>query len=144
MDTVSDILAIKGPVVHGVRRTATVYEAIESMTRYNVGALLVTDEDQLCGIITERDYLRRVALQGRTSKTTLVDEVMSTKLVCVSPSTSLERCMQLMTERRIRHLPVLNGDRLAGIVSIGDIVKNLIQEQATHIQHLTDYIQGRA
>jgi CBS domain-containing protein len=144
METVADILAVKGSLVHGVRRTATVFEAIESMTRYNVGALVVTDEDQLCGIITERDYLRRVAVVGRTSKTTAVDEVMSTRLVCVSPGTTLDRCMQLMTERRIRHLPVLVGDRLTGIVSIGDIVKALIHEQATQIQHLTDYIQGRA
>jgi len=144
METVSDILEAKGNRVHGIRKTATVFEAVESMSRHNVGALVVTDEDQICGIITERDYLRRVVLLGRTSRTTSVGEVMSTKLVCVDPSSSLDHCMQLMTNRRIRHLPVLSGDRLAGIVSIGDIVKTMIREQASHIQHLTDYIQGRA
>jgi len=144
MATVSDILAVKGTAVHGVRRTASVYEAIESMVKHNIGALVVTDEEEVCGIITERDYLRRVAVEGRTSRTTRVDEIMSVKVVCVTPNTPLEQCMQLMTDKRTRHLPVMSGTRLAGIVSIGDIVKNLMREQATHIEHLTDYIQGRA
>jgi len=144
MATVADILDAKGYVVHGVRRNATVYEAIESMVRHNIGALVVVEDGILCGIITERDYLRRVAVEGRTSKTTTVDEIMSTKVVCVTPNTTVESCMQLMTGKRTRHLPVMKGDRLCGIVSIGDVVKTQIREQATHIQHLTDYIQGRA
>jgi len=144
MATVSDILSTKGTAVFGVRRTATVFEAIESMVRHNVGALVVTDEGEVCGIITERDYLRRVAIEGRTSKTTLVDEIMSTRVVCVTPNTPVEQCMQLMTNKRTRHLPVMSGQRLAGIVSIGDVVKKLMREQASHIEGLTDYIQGRA
>ncbi len=144
MAMVSDILVAKGDTVHGIRRTATVFEAIAVMVRYNIGALVVTDGDELCGIVTERDYLGRVAVEGRTSKTTLVDEIMSSNVVCVTPSTTVEHCMQLMTDRRTRHLPVLRGDRVCGIVSIGDIVKKKIRDQATHIESLTGYIQGRA
>jgi CBS domain-containing protein len=144
MNTVSDILATKGHTVHGVRRTATVFEAIASMLRHNIGSLVVTDENAFCGIITEREYLRKVALEGRTSKTTIVDEIMMTDVPCVTPNTTLDHCMQLMTDKRVRHLPVMSGDRLTGIVSIGDIVKTLMGEQATHIQSLTQYIQGRA
>jgi len=144
MATVSDILAIKGHAVHGVRRTATVYEAIAAMLRHNIGSLVVMDETAFCGIITEREYLRKVALEGRTSRTTIVDEIMMTDVPCVTPSTTLDQCMQLMTDKRVRHLPVMKGDRLAGIVSIGDIVKQMLGEQAIHIQSLTQYIQGRA
>ena len=144
MATVADILIQKGSTAHSVGPQATVYEAIEKMVVHNVGALLVVDGSQLVGIVTERDYLRQIAVKGRTSRETLVSAIMSNRLITVAPSTTVERCMQTMTERRIRHLPVLAGSRIAGVVSIGDIVKNLLREQATHIEHLTEYIQGRA
>ena len=144
MATVADIISQKGSTAHSVGPQATVYEAIEKMVHNNVGALLVVDGAALIGIVTERDYLRRIAVEGRTSKGTLVSAIMSTRLTTVAMGTTVERCMQIMTERRIRHLPVVTGSRIAGIVSIGDIVKNLMQEQASHIEHLTEYIQGRA
>ncbi len=144
MATVADIISEKGSIAHSVEPEATVYEAIEKMVHNNVGALLVVKDGALVGIVTERDYLRRIAVEGRTSKGTRVFEIMTSRPYTVTLSTDVERCMQTMTERRIRHLPVLSGSRIAGVVSIGDIVKNLIQEQATHIEHLTEYIQGRA
>jgi CBS domain-containing protein len=144
MATVADIISQKGSTAYSVGPQATVYEAIEKMVQNNVGALLVVDGAALIGIVTERDYLRRIAVEGRTSKGTLVSAIMSTRLTTVALGTTVERCMQIMTERRIRHLPVVAGSRIAGIVSIGDIVKSLLREQATHIEHLTEYIQGRA
>jgi CBS domain-containing protein len=144
MATVADLLDQKGSATHSVGSQATVYEAIERMVAHNVGALLVVDGGALVGIVTERDYLRRIAVEGRTSKETLVAAIMSNRPVTVGLSTSVDKCMQIMTERRIRHLPVVAGNRIAGIVSIGDIVKSLLREQATHIEHLTEYIQGRA
>lgn len=144
MATVADIIRAKGSAVHGVSPEATVFEAIEKMVEHNVGALVVKDGDRPRGMLTERDYLKRVALEGRTSRTTKVQEIMSTRLVCITPGTSVEECMQLMTARRIRHLPVTSAGRLVGIVSIGDVVKHLLRDKEDHIQHLTDYIQGRA
>ena len=144
MATVADIISQKGSTAHSVAPQATVYEAIEKMVQNNIGALLVVDGAALVGIVTERDYLRRIAVEGRTSKGTLVSAIMSTRLTTVALGTTVERCMQIMTERRIRHLPVVAGSRIAGVVSIGDIVKNLMREQANHIEHLTEYIQGRA
>jgi CBS domain-containing protein len=144
MATVADILNQKGSTTHSVGPEATVYEAIEKMVANNVGALLVMEGVALVGIVTERDYLRRIAVEGRTSKETRVAAIMTSRPNTVGLSTSVERCMQTMTERRIRHLPVMAANRVAGIVSIGDIVKSLLREQATHIEHLTEYIQGRA
>ena len=144
MATVADIISLKGSTTHSVVPKATVYEAIEKMVRNNIGALLVVDGEALVGILTERDYLRRIAVEGRTSKDTLVAAIMSTRLTTVNLGTTVERCMQIMTERRIRHLPVVSGGRIAGIVSIGDVVKNMMRDQASHIEHLTEYIQGRA
>jgi CBS domain-containing protein len=114
------------------------------MVRNNVGALLVVKDDALVGIVTERDYLRRIAVEGRTSKETSVAAIMTANPTTVNPTTTVEQCMQTMTERRIRHLPVLSRNRIAGVVSIGDIVKSLMKEQTVHIEHLTEYIQGRA
>lgn len=144
MATVRDMIRSKGSAVHSVTPSATVYEAIEKMVRYNVGALLVLENDRVCGILTERDYLRRVALEGRTSKTTLVGDIMTTKIVSVAMETSVPDCMELITERRVRHLPVMEDSHLVGIVSIGDLVKNLMRDQQAHIEHLEEYIQGRA
>ena len=143
MSHVSDILDAKGHDVLGIEASATVYEAIERMVGANVGSLLVTEDGRLHGIVTERDYLRRVALEGRTEKETLVREIMSGPLVYVSPDTSIEECMAVMTERRIRHLPVLDNEQeIVGVVSICDLVKFQSREQSAQIRFLTEYISS--
>jgi CBS domain-containing protein len=140
---VSDILASKGRDVLSIDGSATVYDAIAKMVEANVGALLVYDGGRLQGIVTERDYLRRVTLEGRDERTTPVREIMSTEVVYVGPDASIEECMAVMTERRIRHLPVLGDDRaVVGIVSIGDVVKFHATEQEVQIRFLTEYISG--
>lgn len=144
MAKVRDVILVKGRTVHDIPRDATVYEAIEKMVACNVGALVVTTEGVPCGIVTERDYLRRVALEGRTSRTTHVEEIMSTNLGAVGWDTDLERCMETMTEKRIRHLVVMRSGELSGIVSIGDIVKWLVREREAEVHSLTNYIHGRA
>jgi CBS domain-containing protein len=143
MDQVRDILAVKGTTVHTIEKNATVFEAIKKMVDNGVGSLIVMDGDAICGIFTERDYLRRIVLEGRTSKTTRTGEVTTERLIVVEPSRSLDDCMALMTRERIRHLPVLDEGRLAGVVSIGDIVKCLSKQQAAEIRYLTDYITGK-
>lgn len=142
MASVEDILRQKGSLVHAVEPTAMMFEAVEKMVQHNVGALLVVADGELKGIVTERDYLKRVAVRGKSSRTTPVSEVMTSELITVSPTTELERCMGLMTGRRIRHLPVIEQGKVIGIVSIGDLVKSRLREQDMHIRHLTDYIQG--
>jgi CBS domain-containing protein len=142
MATVEDVLEQKGTTVLSIEPTATVRHAIAKMVERNVGALVVMDGFHVLGILSERDYLRRVALEGRTSDTTKVSEIMSTGVVYVTPHTGLHQCMRYMTERRVRHLPVMVGGHLVGIVSIGDVVKKLLGDQAIHIQDLTSYIQG--
>lgn len=143
MGHVSDILASKGRDVLSIDGSATVYDAIAKMVEGNVGALLVYDGGRLQGIVTERDYLRRVTLEGRDERTTPVREIMSTEVVYVGPDASIEECMAVMTERRIRHLPVLGDDRaVVGIVSIGDVVKFHSTEQEVQIRFLTEYISG--
>jgi len=143
MGFVSDILDTKGREALGIDVSATVYEAIAKMVEGNVGALLVWDGDRLAGIVTEPDYLRRVTLEGRDERTTPVREIMSTPLVYVSPDTPIDECMAVMTERRIRHLPVLTDEReVAGVVSIGDLVKFHSSEQSVQIKFLTEYISG--
>ena len=137
----SDILEQKGSNVLTIEASATVYDAIKRMVDGNVGALLVTEDGRLTGIVTERDYMRRVALEGRTEKETLVREIMSSPLVYVTPDTTVEECMGVMTERRIRHLPVLGENReTVGIISIGDVVKFQSDQQNVQIRLLTDYI----
>jgi CBS domain-containing protein len=144
MVTVSQLLAIKGQAVHTIEKTATVFDAIGKMVTRNVGALVVMDGADPIGVLTERDYLRKIALQGRSSRTTLVREVMSDRLICVGLDTEVEECMTLMTQKRIRHLPVIAGGRMCGIVSIGDIVKYLASDRKVQIEELTAYIQGVA
>ena len=145
MSRIGELLAVKGGgAVHTIRPSATVFEAVSRMVENNVGALLVTDDsNHVAGIITERDYLRRIAVEGRTSKTTLVEEIMSHPVVYVSADTGLEEAMAVMTERRIRHLPVMAGEILEGIVSIGDLVKFQSHQRAHQIKYLTDYITAR-
>jgi CBS domain-containing protein len=142
MPTVSQLLAIKGRTVHCIDRTKTVFEAIEKMVTHNVGSLVVKDGMNPCGMLTERDYLRKVALQGRSSRTTLVHEIMSSNLSWVNLDTEIESCMASMTRERIRHLPVFDGNALTGIISMGDIVKHLALDRKLQIAELTTYIQG--
>jgi CBS domain-containing protein len=141
VDDVASILDTKGSDVLQIEGSATVLDAIKRMVEANVGSLLVFEEGKLAGIVTERDYLRRVTLEGRDEKETPVREIMTAPLVYVTPETSIEECMAVMTERRIRHLPVLTDRRdVAGIVSIGDVVKFQSKQQNAQIRLLTDYI----
>jgi CBS domain-containing protein len=141
---VAKLLEGKGTAVLQIDADATVFDAIRRMVDSNVGALLVTERGKVAGIVTERDYLRRVTLEGRTEKETLVREIMTSPLVYVTPETSVEECMAVMTERRIRHLPVFSdGRELVGIVSIGDLVKFKSAEQDFQIKFLTEYIESR-
>ncbi len=130
MDTVREILAAKGDTVFSVRPGASVFEALEVMAAKGVGAVLVIDEaGKLVGIFSERDYARKLELQGKNARSTLVREVMTSEMLGVEPSTTVRECMSLMTTRRIRHLPVLDKGKLAGMISIGDVVKSIITEQ---------------
>ena len=143
MGQVSDILAAKGSTVLEIDAEATVFDAVSKMVDGNVGSLLVTEGGRLVGIVTERDYLRRVAIVGRDERTTPVREVMSAPIVYTTPESSIEECMAVMTERRIRHLPVLTESReVMGVVSIGDLVKFQTQEQSAQIKFLEEYISG--
>lgn len=139
---IKNILKTKGSEVFHISPEQTVYEAIEQMASKDVGALLVLDNGKLKGIITERDYRSKVIIKGRASKTTMVKEIMSTGLYCVKPSDKVETGMALMTDRKIRHLPVVENDDLKGIVSIGDLVKAVISKQKVEIHNLRDYITG--
>ena len=140
MGRIADLLAKKGNEVYTIEGTATVYEAVKKMVERNTGSLLVTQGDQICGIITERDYLRHIVLEGRTSKTTQVREIMTSQVICIDPNYAVEECMAIMTAKRIRHLPVLEKGKLVGLVSIGDLVKQISQDQKYEIQYLTNYI----
>ena len=143
MTQVSEILIEKGRGVLKIDANASVFEAVERMVEENVGSLLVTEGDDVAGIVTERDYLRRVAVEGRSDQETSVREIMSSPLIVVTPHTSIGECMALMTSRRIRHLPVVEDGELAGIVSIGDVVKFQSRELDYQIQFLHDYIARR-
>ena len=122
---------------------ASVLEAAQQMIDANVGAMLVSVRGRINGIVTERDYLRRVTLEGRTDRETAVREIMSSPLIVVSPETTIEECMALMTDQRIRHLPVAEHGRIVGVISIGDVVKFQSQQQSVQIQYLTEYINAR-
>ena len=140
MNRIAGILEEKGGEVHEIEADASVLDAVRSMVEKNVGSLLVTEGGEIAGIVTERDYLRRVTLQGRTDAETRVGEIMSSPLVVVTPETSVDECMAVMTDRRIRHLPVVEGERVVGLVSIGDLVKFQSKQQSFEIQYLTNYI----
>ena len=143
MDDVAKILEEKGGDVLSIDASVTVFDAIKRMVEANVGSLLVTEGGKLSGIVTERDYLRRVTLEGRKETETPVREIMTSPLVYVTPETSIEECMAVMTERRIRHLPVMGENReTLGVVSIGDVVKFQSKQQSFHIKLLTDYISS--
>ena len=143
MSTVAEILASKGANVLSIDAEASVLEAAQAMIEANVGAMLVSVQGRITGIVTERDYLRRVTLEGRADRETAVREIMSSPLIVVAPETSVEECMTLMTEQRIRHLPVARGGEIVGVVSIGDVVKFTSKQQSVQIQYLTEYINAR-
>ena len=143
MSQVSQILEEKGQDVLQIEADASVFEAVRLMVEANVGSLLVTERGEITGIITERDYLRRVTVEGRTDKETSVREVMSSPLVVVTPQTSINECMALMTDRGIRHLPVADRRGVVGIVSIGDVVKFKSEQQGFEIKFLHEYIGAR-
>jgi CBS domain-containing protein len=142
VDTIGSVLSRKGSQLWSVAPTATVYEAIEKMSEKGVGALLVMSEGKLAGIISERDYARKVILKDRSSKQTLVREIMTSSVITVPPSHHVEECMRTMTENRIRHLPVVDRDQVVGIVSIGDLVNWIITAHEETIGHLQSYIAG--
>ena len=143
MNQLSEILEEKGTEVLQIEADASVFEAVKRMVEANVGSLLVTEGGEITGIVTERDYLRRVALEGRTDKETAVREIMSSPLIVVTPQTTIDECMAVMTDRRIRHLPVVEGGEIVGVVSIGDVVKFKSKKQSFEIQYLNDYITAR-
>jgi CBS domain-containing protein len=140
MNQLSEILEEKSGDVLEIDADESVFEAVKRMVEANVGSLLVTDRGEITGIVTERDYLRRVTLEGRTDKETPVREIMTSPLIVATPETPIDECMALMTDRRIRHVPVVDGGKVVGVVSIGDVVKFKSKQQRFEIQYLTDYI----
>lgn len=137
------VLGHKGRFLYTISPSATVFEAIEIMAGKNVGALLVMEDGRLLGVVTERDYTRKVALKGKASKQTSVREIISLPMIGVTPDHSVEDCMKLMTTHRIRHLPVVEHDEVLGVVSIGDLVNWIISAQSQAIQQLENYIVGQ-
>lgn len=142
MRTVRQVLRCKGHTVWTVAPDASVHEALKMMAEKDVGALIVVAAGKVVGVFSERDYARKVVLQGKSSRDTPVREIMSQEVVYVSPCHTIEDCMALMTDKRVRHLPVLDNGRLVGIVSIGDVVKAIISEQEFIIEQLENYIHG--
>ncbi len=143
MKTAANILKSKpDQTVHTITPTASVFDAVKLMAEKNIGALLVVEGENVVGIITERDYARKIVLMARSSKETPVRDVMTSSVMYVRPDQTSEECMVLITENRLRHLPVMNGDKLIGLISIGDLVKDIISEQKFIIQQLEHYITG--
>lgn len=142
MQTVADILGSKGRELWSVKPTDTVLEALGVMAKHDIGAVAVLEGEKLVGIFTERDYARKVVLIGRASRDSAVRDIMTSKVMCVSPDRSVAECMALMTEHRLRHLPVLHQKHVVGIVSIGDLVKATIEEQEFTITQLQSYVTG--
>lgn len=142
MQSVKDILDRKGHDIWSVRADNSVFDAVKMMAEKGVGSLLVMDGEKLVGIITERDYARKIILEDRSSKNSTVGEVMTRKVLCVAPERTIDECMALMTDKRARHLPVIDHKRVIGVVSIGDLVKAMISEQQILIDQLQHYISG--
>ncbi len=143
MRLVKEILQTKGSDVWTIIPEAPVYEALKLMAEKDVGALVVVESDEVVGIISERDYARKVILKGKSSMDTPVKNIMTTRVFYVAPEQPIEECMALMTDKRVRHLPVITGGKLAGLVSIGDVIKEIISEQNVYIRDLESYIEGR-
>ena len=142
MKTVRQLLQGKAAGVCSIGPDAPVIDALRLMAEREIGALVVVNGEKLAGILSERDYARKVMLLGKSSRDTPVGEIMTTKVICVSPQRTVEECMALMTEKRIRHLPVLDGGKLIGVLSIGDLVKEVIAEQKSTIEQLESYIHS--
>lgn len=140
MKTVKQILDVKGYKLHTIRSSDTVFDAMQRMAHEDVGALVVVDDGELAGIMSERDYARKVILKGRHSKDTPVHEIMTRDVICVTSDTGVEMCMSVMTDKRVRHLVVRDEARLSGVISIGDVVKAVIKEQQFTIEQLEQYI----
>jgi len=140
--TIREIIAEKGTNVHCINMDATVFQALELMSTNNIGALVVKKDDNVVGIISERDFARKVALQDRTPKDTTVEDIMTTDICYISPEKPVEEGLAIMTERRCRHLPVFENDQMIGVVSIGDLVKAQVEEKELIIAHLESYIKG--
>jgi CBS domain-containing protein len=143
MITVKQLIQQKGNAVWSISPDANVYEALKLLAEKDVGALLVVDQDRIAGIISERDYARKIILKGKTSMETPVREIMTSRVFTVKPDQTIEDCMALMTTNRIRHLPVVDDERLVGVISIGDVVKAIISQQEFVIEQLENYITGR-
>lgn len=143
MKTVKDILKNKEPDVWSISPNATVLEALHLMGEKEVGALIVRDGEEVIGIVSERDYARKIILQGKASRDTLVKEIMTAHIFTVKPETTVEECMVLITGKRIRHLPVFDGGKFVGLISIGDVIKSIISEQEKLIEELSNYIAGK-
>ena len=142
MMTLHQLLEGKGRQVHAIGPDEPVLEAIRLMAEHHIGALLVIERDVLRGIVSERDYARKIVLKGKSSADTPVREIMSSPVITITPQASVEDAMRRMTDRRIRHLPVMQGDRVTGVVSIGDLVKSVIEDQKHLIEDLQTYIRG--
>lgn len=143
MTTVRDILDCKGRQVYSVHPGDSVYRALEMMSDHRVGALMVMEDDHLVGVVSERDYARKIALKGRSSRESSVADIMTKSVYCIRPGARIEDCMALMTEKSVRHLPVVDEDRLDGVISIGDVVKATITHQEFIIDQLEHFIAGR-
>lgn len=143
ISTVDEILQQKGREVWTIGPKATVLEALKLMSEKDIGALVVVQDAQVIGIISERDYARKIVLRGRASVSTPVKDIMTDKVYYVTPKTTIKECQALLTEQSVRHLPVLEDKKLVGLISIGDVVKAVIDEQETTISHLSDYITGK-
>ncbi len=142
MKNVRQLLASKGSLVHHIQPEATVLQALQRMAEHDVGALVVLEEGEVVGLVSERDYARKVILRGKFSKDTLVREIMNDKPICIRSTLSVEDCMELMTNGRARHLPVVENGQVAGIISIGDVVKAIIADREMTIEELQQYITG--
>lgn len=143
MGKVKDILDFKGNAVYHVSPDVTVYHAIEVMCEKNIGGLVIIENGKMVGIFTERDYARKLILKGRSSKDTLIKDLMTTKVFTVTPDTSIEQCMRMMSDKKFRHIPVEENGELVGVISISDVVRSVINEQKSIIEHLEQYIAGQ-
>ena len=142
MAKVNDIIQAKGNQIYSISPDSTVYSALEQLFEKNISALLVMEGEKPAGIFTERDYARKVVLKGKSSKETLIKEIMTAALITIPEDCTIEDAMRIMTKNHIRHLPVMNGDKMVGIISIGDVVKYLIEEQQFIINNMENYIKG--
>ncbi len=142
MQTIKQLLDKKNGEIQTIDKNSSVYDAIKAMSDHHIGSLLVMEDDQLIGIITERDYSRNVILKGKSSKSTPVKDIMVSKVLCAKPHQSIQECMALMTDKHVRHLPIIDDGKVIGIISIGDLVKAIISEQKFMIEQLEHYISG--